>query len=167
MLSPNTIYAICWGYKDAKMATEAESGVYYDQTPEIYLGYARAKEYGGTDTIVQNRIGGYFLPETLPRHAWALNGHWWVYRDKIVSASEGAVIKLHFMAKKVYAVMGVVNGPVVVSVSLNAGNTILSSKITVKQNQLYTLAELPEALEGTIELKVEKPGLEIYTFTFG
>ena len=103
-----------------------------------------------------------------------MQGEWIIYPEKIVAASAGAAIKLHFNAGKVYAVMGVEDHKVTVNARLNGepltnkkGNDVTNSEVDVTNNQLYFLVSLKQAGEGTLELTATRPGLELYTFTFG
>lgn len=144
------------------------------QTPETYLGYARAKTYASPQTIEKNLPANYSYPETLSMNQWALQGNWIVFSDKIKAASAGAAIKLHFHSKKVYAVIGMPEKPIQVKVLLNGqpviedkGNDVLNGQITVVNDRLYSLIKLPSESDGDLELIAADAGLEIYTFTFG
>jgi cytochrome c biogenesis protein CcdA/thiol-disulfide isomerase/thioredoxin len=133
-------------------------------TPEIYLGYARANRMMNLQAALKNTTMEYHYPDTLPQDSWALQGKWIIHSEHVVSASSSAAIKLHFHAKKVYAVMGAVNHPVKVKIRLNQ-KTI--KEIEVTHQQLYTLVDSNQSEEGTLELIAESPDLEVYTFTFG
>lgn len=132
-------------------------------TPEIYLGYARAKEYAGLQLIVRNQVANYSYPQVLPPSSWALQGKWLVAADKIVAKEKGAQLKLHYKAQNVYAVLGNELTPV----TLNVRNQDQLKTINVTTHQLYILVKQTTANEGEIELIANAPGLEIYTFTFG
>lgn len=137
------------------------------QTPETYLGYARAQHYYGAALLENNTVTNYHYPDLLPTDGWALSGNWTATADKIVAASAGAAVKLHFAASRVYAVMGVTNTPVKVLTTLKTSSGVSKSTVTVKQHQLYELVHWQAAGEGELELTANSPGLEIYTFTFG
>lgn len=162
------------GVKSGEMTSVKTEAASYGQTPEIYLGYARAAQFGGEEAVVNNKSHIYNYPSVLADDSWALKGLWFVYADKIVSGASGASIKLHFNAGKVYAVMGAPNGRIVIDLRLNGekliaekGTDVINSQIMVERNQLYSLVQLNRFGNGIIELMAEGPGLEIYTFTFG
>lgn len=134
------------------------------QTPEIYLGFARAATFANTETPKIKQSYRYQYPASLPLHSWALQGTWIIQNDKIISAATGATIKLHFRAKNVYAVMGS-NKAITLMLSLDGKPQ--SKAIIVKDNRLYELLNLPQNTNGVLEIKVDNPGLELYTFTFG
>ena len=77
-------------------------------------------------------------PDNLAADQWALNGKWLISPEKITSSSAGASIKLHFIAGKVYIVMGAPSHPVTVKLLLNgkpvttdAGSDVLNSQVQV------------------------------------
>ena len=162
------------GIKGAPASAAPSEVTSYAQTPETYLGFARAAGFAGEQAVITNASNIYGYPIMLPDDTWALKGLWWVYADKIVSGAAGASIKLHFNAGKVFAVMGIQRGSVIVDILLNdkklqdeKGDDVTNSQLIVERNQLYSLVQLKRFGNGTIELTAEGPGLEIYTFTFG
>ena len=145
-----------------------------EMTPETYLGYERSQNFSNVQVPLKEKPQDYRYPSVLPPNGWALQGQWIIYADRIVSASAGAAIKLHFSAGKVYAVMGAPNHPVKVKIKLNnellvSGNKtdVNNNEVTVSGQRLYTLINLQQPGEGTLELTALGSDLEIYTFTFG
>jgi thiol-disulfide isomerase/thioredoxin len=147
----------------------------FGQTPETYLGYARADSFGGKERVVPDAQGGYRFPAFLPDDEWALNGKWKVEREKIVSAETGAALRLNFKARKVFLVLGTAGGkPVHVSlklngeaVGINAGKDAPAGAVTVQRNTLYELIDQKKSKNGLLEIRTDAPGLEAYAFTFG
>ncbi|MBZ0095889.1 MAG: cytochrome c biogenesis protein DipZ, partial [Sulfuricella sp.] len=91
-----------------------------DQTPETYLGYARADSFGGDKPVVHETERAYRFPDELAEDEWALNGKWKVDSQKITAAEKGAALRLDFNARKVFLVLGTSTGkPVRVSIRLN------------------------------------------------
>lgn len=136
-----------------------------NQTPETYLGYARAERFASPEAMKEDQPALYHYPVTLGKDEWALQGTWLINRDKIVAMTAGSAIKLHFNAAKVFAVMGSISHPIVVNFKLN--NNVKENTVTVSHDQLYSLTTYPKAQEATIEMIATTPGLVIYTFTFG
>jgi hypothetical protein len=144
----------------------------YSQTPEIYLGYARANTFSSPERMVHNKISTYTLPEQLTLHHWALQGPWQIETDKIISEESNNRIILHFSAAKVFGVFGTTNNQSVnvqVIIKNENGKAIQGKedKVQIKEHRLYELINLPEPTTGFLELITDNPGLEIYTFTFG
>jgi cytochrome c biogenesis protein CcdA/thiol-disulfide isomerase/thioredoxin len=134
-------------------------------TPETYLGYERAERMMSSETVVKNAPSEYSYPQQLPQNAWALQGQWQVYAEKVLAKSRGAAVQLHFKAKQVHAVMGAPTHPVRIKLRLN--KQMMAKEIVVSNQQLYTLIDLEQVSEGTLEIIAQSPDLEIYTFTFG
>lgn len=151
------------GLKNGKTDKEENVVSIHRQTPEIYLGYARAAQYAGVVSINQNQTANYSYPPHLPISTWALQGKWQVLSDKIVAMENNAAIKLHYYSKNVYAVLGNKDKKNAIEIKTKHGNKVMD----VTAHQLYTLITQANAEEGELELIIKSPGIEIYTFTFG
>jgi len=146
-----------------------------DQTPETYLGYARAKNYAGM--APQRDVSAIYLTaSSVPLNHWTLKGPWRVESEKDVAVDNNAILQLHFSAKKVFLVMGTTDGkPAKVSLKLDgiplskktAGKNVKNSTVTVERHTIYELISLPESKNGLLEITSQQPGLEVYAFTFG
>lgn len=144
---------------------ESEQTLNYNQTPETYLGFARADRFDNTGGLKENVNYHYTFPLTLSTDHWGLEGPWQVNEDKIVSRGSNAKIRLNFNAQKVFMVLGSNTGqPISVSLVLN-GEPL--KQLVVDRHTLYQLLDLKTAANRLLELKVNQPGLEAYTFTFG
>lgn len=122
------------------------------QTPETYLGRARASNFSTN-------------PEILPLNHWGLSGKWHIEEERIISEEAGATLRLHFTAGKVFLVMGAPKDQSIkVNIKLN-GNP--AGQLTINQHKLYTLIEQKGSKEGLLEITADAPGLEAYAFTFG
>ncbi|NNM60188.1 MAG: cytochrome c biogenesis protein DipZ [Legionellales bacterium] len=145
------------------------------ETPETYLGYARGESYAGIPNALPDAVGTYQFPITLAQDAWALSGKWLIQSESIQSFSNNAAIKIHFFANHVYAVIGSKNGqPIKANILLNGkpleqsvGKEANQSSFTVSKYNLYPVLNFSQPTEGELELQFDKPGAEVYTFTFG
>jgi cytochrome c biogenesis protein CcdA/thiol-disulfide isomerase/thioredoxin len=145
------------------------------QTPETYLGYARADSFGGSERVTRDAESSYRFPASLPEHGWALSGKWKVEREKIVSVEKGAALRLNFKARRVFLVLGTASGqPLRATVTLNgepagayAGKDAPGGVVTIERNTLYELIDQKAPKNGLIEIRSDEPGLEAYAFTFG
>lgn len=137
----------------------------FNQTPETYLGYARAAHYAGTPTPESDQITTFAFPGKLPMHHWALRGKWFTDSEKLIAQEPGAALRFRFSSKNVYLVMGVPpKKSVAVKVLLN-GQPVKT--ISVNRQTLYTLVNQSNEKTGTVELQAQGPGLAAYAFTFG
>ncbi len=119
------------------------TSAFSNQTPETYLGGARASKFLGL---------------------WSTEGSWVSQDQYIVSTGPNASITIDFNAQKVFLVAGVANKPVVVTVLLNGKNI---GTFTLTHHDLYPVLTLPKQSTGKLTLQFATPGAELYTFTFG
>ncbi|MFM9890945.1 MAG: thioredoxin family protein [Rickettsiales bacterium] len=145
------------------------------QTPETYLGYARADSYAGLRPVPINTRSDFVWPKAFARDQWGLNGRWTIGAQHLTAEDAGAALQLHFHARKVFAVLGTRDDkPHTLKLLLNgkpfattAGADAKNGTVTVDRHRLYELLDLGKMGEGTLTLETETPGLEAYTFTFG
>ena len=165
------------GLKGAGAAIhDASSAGSPNQTPETYLGYARADSLASPEAVVRNHPSHYSLPADLPKNAWALGGNWSVAGEKIVSRDPHAVLRLHFTAKKVFLVLGSESGkPLALDVVLNGqpvresdkGKDVSKTILNITDHRLYELISQSHSKSGVLELRHVPEGLSAYAFTFG
>jgi cytochrome c biogenesis protein CcdA/thiol-disulfide isomerase/thioredoxin len=145
------------------------------QSPETYFGAAR-NEYLGDG--VRGRAGkqSLTLPSGLHPNALYLGGAWNFVDQYASNVAAGATIQHVYSAKNVYLVAASPDGPVKLKV-LRDGKPLPaaergadvdgSGEVTVQEDRLYQLVAGSAYGEHTIELIIETPGLQAYTFTFG
>ena len=127
-------------------------------TPESYLGAARLARYAG-GKIVPGRLHDYRLPAHLALNDLAYGGKWTVEPERIV-AGHGARLRLAYLARKVYIVLG---GTGTMTVRVDGR---LSSSIRVDGDRLYTAVDREQSGRHLLELRFS-PGVLAYSFTFG
>jgi cytochrome c biogenesis protein CcdA/thiol-disulfide isomerase/thioredoxin len=142
------------------------------QTPETYLGAARARGFlngpirrGGRD------FGG--APARLPPNTLAYGGRWRISSES-ATASAGAELELNFTARRVFLVLGSPGRARKLRVLLDgrpipegvAGRDVRGGIATIEAQRLYRLVDLPEVGRHLITLKPEA-GISGYAFTFG
>ncbi|MBI5390522.1 redoxin domain-containing protein [Candidatus Woesearchaeota archaeon] len=135
------------------------------RTPEIYLGYGFVRAPLGNDKGLQaEEEYTYHMPDVqqLDANLAYLNGTWYSNRDSIESRGENSMLTLKYSAKQVNIVAGAPKESEITV--LVDGREI--DKVTVKDFQLYTVADGEEYGEHTIQLLIPK-GVMVYTFTFG
>ncbi len=130
-------------------------------TPETYLGAARAEGFVQDPLRPGARDFGP-LPETLEQDEFAFGGIWTLGLEE-ATAGLGARVALRFGARRVFLVLGSPGRPRRVEIRL-AGER--PRRLTVREQTLYTLVDLPRVQSRRLELRFE-PGVRAYAFTFG
>ena len=164
------------GLRDqAEPVTKAAPAFSAGQTPETYLGYDRAHNFGGQGQLVHDTNTTYRFPLSLSVDAWAFNGKWKVETERSIASEKNAALRLNFTARKIFLVLGTATGqPISVTLKLNgkavgtsAGRDAPAGVVTVRRNTLYELIDQQEFKNGLLEIRTDAPGLEVYAFTFG
>jgi thiol-disulfide isomerase/thioredoxin len=152
------------------------------QTPETYLGYARAQGFANEEPPAKDTAVHYSFPSTLLLNQWALSGEWLIGPENITETADVPVrqkdpssLRLNFIARKVFLVLGPKSDkPIKVRVLLNgkptgyaSGADVKNGVLTVDQERLYELIDLGTSKNGILELQTDEPGLQAYAFTFG
>lgn len=152
--------------KDKAEATPEAATSIEGQTPETYLGAARAKNFiDKNKSELERGEQSFSFPEFLPIHNWALQGGWKVEGEYISAAKKDSALRLNFYAKKIFLVMGnATEKPITATIWLN-GKAV--TEIIVNQNTLYELANQTTAQNSLLEITASDAGLELYAFTFG
>ncbi len=146
---------------------EPEAGV---TTPETYLGAARAERF--TNPKLSPGTHDFTAPPRVPANEWAYRGPWRIELDSATAA--GGSLELDFGARRVYLVLGTINGrPRRVKVTLDgkpigaaAGDDVHGGAVTVRSQRLYELVDLPHVGHHLLRLEPET-GTTGYAFTFG
>jgi cytochrome c biogenesis protein CcdA/thiol-disulfide isomerase/thioredoxin len=139
-------------------------------TPETYLGAARAERF--TNAMLSPGRHDFTAPRRLPANEFAYRGPWRIEFDSATAA--GGSLELNFGARRVYLVLGTVDGgPRRVRVLLDgkpigsaAGSDVHGGAVTVRAQRLYSLVDLPRVEHHILRL-VPEPGVMGYAFTFG
>jgi thiol-disulfide isomerase/thioredoxin len=141
------------------------------QSPETYFG-AERNQYLANGPVMTN--GTYSL--TVPAGTTAtavpqsnslyLDGNWDFEDQYATNLSAPAKIFYEYDAKNVYMVAASDNPskPVTVQVWVDGVQT---GTVTIQANQLYNIVQGSSYGTHDLELVVESPGLDAYTFTFG
>jgi len=149
-------------------------------TPETYLGGLRAETV--VNGPLQPGVTDYEFPEATapPSDSIAYLGRWDVTADDATAAGsaigteENSRLKLEFGAGKVFLVLGSEGGRRPVEVLLDgkpiraedAGADVRDGAVTVDEQRLYELVDLPRVERHLLELRFA-PGVSGYAFTFG
>jgi thiol-disulfide isomerase/thioredoxin len=160
----------------AQPLVQIEEFKHGSRTPELYFGYNFAfgrNQLGNTEGFRPQQDVKYTLPQNLSENFFYLDGTWRNLEDRMVLVSESGTIRLTYFAKEVNIVAA---GQSDLTILLD-GNTISppdagldvtqDGRVATAESTLYNLVKTTESAKHTLEIQVNKPGFEIYTFTFG
>jgi cytochrome c biogenesis protein CcdA/thiol-disulfide isomerase/thioredoxin len=153
-----------------------------DQTPtdqisqETYLGSLRSEFYYPYHSPPGGNNASFSLSNNVPLGEFSLGGVWNVKEDYLEAVS-GSILNLNFQARKVYLVMRPPAGRIgTVKVILDgknltgseAGVDVKNGQVTVDSDRLYNLFDHSgSAVNHTLELQFQTPGIQPFVFTFG
>ncbi len=143
-------------------------------SPETYFGAWRNNNLGNGKTRKEGRQT-LVLPEKLIGNVFYLGGVWNFEYEYMTNESKQAQLRFIYDAKDVYFVAAAAT-PVRIKVTRDGGKPLGAARgadvgedgfVTIQEERLYKLIQDTESGVHKIEIDVENPGLEAYTFTFG
>ena len=149
------------------------------RSPETYLGYEQAQNFGSPGSPRFDESRDYAVPENLRLNQWALAGTWAIERGASVLTGAGGGVAFRFEARDVNMVLGppargMMSIPFRVSVDgeppgdAHGFDTDEQGEGIVDRQRLYQLVREPGAIEQrTFEITFLARGVEAYVFTFG
>jgi cytochrome c biogenesis protein CcdA/thiol-disulfide isomerase/thioredoxin len=148
------------------------------QSPETYVGYERAENFGGRGGESHDRVHTYAAPAQLALNEWGLAGAWNVGSEQATLAASTGTIVYRFHARDLHLVLGPGkdNKPVRFRVSIDGaapgnahGSDVMADGTgTVTEQRLYQLVrQSGDVKDHTFTIEFLDPGVEAYAFTFG
>jgi cytochrome c biogenesis protein CcdA/thiol-disulfide isomerase/thioredoxin len=149
-----------------------------DQSPETYLGYARAQNFRSPGGSAHDRAQSYSAPAALELNQWALEGTWVVDPEKAVLRKSPGRIVYRFHARDLHLVLGpgAEGKPVRFRVQIDGGepganhgaDTDPNGNGLVKEQRLYQLIRQGAAVgEHLFSIEFLDSDVQAYSFTFG
>jgi hypothetical protein len=143
-------------------------------SPETYFGSER-NQYLANGT--QNAVGDQTLtqPMIMGLNKLYLGGSWYFDNQYASNNATSATIIYKYTAGKVYFVAAAPRGVNVEVLqdgkpitNAAAGADVRDGKVFIQESRLYDLVDNPDGSgTHTLELIIDSPGLEAFTFTFG
>jgi thiol-disulfide isomerase/thioredoxin len=148
------------------------------ESPETYLGYARAERFASPGGAASDERREYALPDALKPNEWALSGPWTIQREGSALHEAGGRLAYQFHARDLHLVLAPERreAPVRFQVLLDGeppgashgadvdeqGNGVVSSP------RLYQLVRQSGRIaDRTFEIVFLDPGAQVVVFTFG
>jgi cytochrome c biogenesis protein CcdA/thiol-disulfide isomerase/thioredoxin len=162
----------------AASGTEAAADPNDVQSPETYVGYARAKDFASPGGFNEDDPKSYRTPTSLDLNQWALAGKWKDEDQVATSLASGDSISYRFHARDLHLVLGpsADGKPVRFRVTLdgqapgaNHGvDTDAEGYGVVTGDRLYQLIRQQGSIQDrTFRIEFLVPGVRGYSFTFG
>jgi cytochrome c biogenesis protein CcdA/thiol-disulfide isomerase/thioredoxin len=150
----------------------------HDQSPETYIGYARAQNFRSRGGLLQDRPQTYAVPPSLKLNQWALGGIWSVDHEKAVLDKGPGKIAYRFYARDLHLVLGPApdGRPIRFRVHLDGSapganhgaDTDANGDGVIKEQRLYQLIRQASAVgEHVFSIEFLDPDVQAYSFTFG
>ncbi len=148
------------------------------QSPETYIGYARAQNFASPGGFNQDDPKLYRAPADLDLNQWALAGRWKDEDQVATSLDAGASISFRFHARDLHLVLGpgTDGKPVRFRVTLDGQAPGADHGVdadadgygVVTENRLYQLVRQHGSIhDRTLRIEFLTPGVRAYSFTFG
>jgi len=148
------------------------------KSPETYLGYDRAEHFSSPEGFAADENKVYKLPAKFGLNDWALEGNWFVDKEKAVLKSSAGKLVFRFSARDLHLVLGPnTNGKPVrfrvlldgVAPAKNHGMDIDSDgNGTITEQRLYQLIRQQGGVkEHTFTIEFLDEGAQAFSFTFG
>lgn len=144
-----------------------------NESPETYIGTDRQSGFASPEPVAAGKVSNYTFPGFVALNTFAVSGSWDFEPQFAQETSAGAKLTLHFYAQDVYLVMTSDQPSIVTITGLTPALANTSEdvnpqgEITVSASRLYHLAHFSQAVEGTIILEFNSPGVRAFSFTFG
>ncbi|HUO22490.1 MAG TPA: cytochrome c biogenesis protein CcdA [Caulobacteraceae bacterium] len=149
-----------------------------DQSPETYLGYARAERFASPGGQKRDQSTDYAPPATFAPDGWALAGRWAVVKEFAGAQAPGARVLFRFHARDLHMVLGLAAGarPVRFRITLDGKppgadhglDVDAAGNGTIKGQRLYQLVRQKQiGKDRLFQIEFLDPGAQAYTFTFG
>lgn len=168
------------GYSVPAEATNVPLGVNFSGigSPEIYLGYAKARQaLGGNEQYYPNQTVTYSPANISQANVAYLYGNWYNAPDSMIAVNN-SLIYLVYKARNVNIVASGNGNQSTIQVLLDGKNLNMSSlgaddvsengiaTATIGASRLYNIVSTPSYGVHLLEINASR-GFRIYTFTFG
>ena len=150
----------------------------HDNSPETYIGYARAERFASAGGAVKDSSHVY-APATAPvLNQWGLAGAWTVHDEHAVSDKPHAAIVYRFHARDLHLVLGPATDgkPICFRVTIDGKPPLADHGMdvdaqgngVVDSQRLYQLIRQQGAVADRLfEIEFLDPGAQAFAFTFG
>ncbi len=136
-------------------------------TPEIYLGYLRINNLGNKDAGARpNEPHTFVEPMEIEENRFYFVGDWTIGSEASELTEGSGKLILRYKAGKVNIVAGSKDGAEIpIKILLDKKS---APEVIISSPQLYNLVNTAgDGVWHTLEIRIPRPGLRVFTFTFG
>ncbi len=148
------------------------------QSPETYVGYARAQNFMSPGRFAKDALNDYLAPPLEKLNQWGLAGTWTVGAEQATSNAAGSRITFRFRARDLHLVLGPAaeGKPVRFRVTIDGKMPGKDHGVDTDENgmgivtgqRLYQLVrQKGPILDRNFEIEFLDPGVQAFAFTFG
>jgi cytochrome c biogenesis protein CcdA/thiol-disulfide isomerase/thioredoxin len=160
------------------IGVQAAADEAHDQSPETYLGYARAQNFRSPGGLGVDRLQTYAVPASLDLNQWALAGKWLIDKEKAALIKAPGKIVYRFYARDLHLVLGPGpdGKPIRFRVQLDGSSpgadhgadTDVHGEGVIREQRLYQLIRQATAVgEHVFSIEFLDNDVQAYSFTFG
>jgi cytochrome c biogenesis protein CcdA/thiol-disulfide isomerase/thioredoxin len=159
---------------------QASADLAHVQSPETYIGYARAEHFSSPSGVSKDQPKDYAAPPALALNQWALTGTWVVRSDQATLIQAGGSVAFRFEARDLHLVLGPATSGHSVRFrvlldgappgSNHGDDTDADGNGTVHEQRLYQLIRQSKDVgvgEHTFTVQFLDEGVQAFAFTFG
>ncbi|MCE9652543.1 MAG: redoxin family protein [Nitrosarchaeum sp.] len=146
------------------------------RTPELYFGYDFVygrNQIGSPEGFKPDQDVTYSIPQSKQLHNFYLDGTWKNLPGSMKLVSDSGSIVLPYSGKEVNIVTAgdadlkiKIDGKII-DPAISGKDVGINGQIHVHEPRLYNIVQTETSENHTLEILVETPGFEIFTFTFG
>jgi thiol-disulfide isomerase/thioredoxin len=148
------------------------------QSPETYVGYARAEDFASPSGLNKDEPQLYRAPASLKLNQWAFDGQWKDEDQLAISLAADAGISFRFHARDLHLVVGPATDGKAVRFRVTVDghppgadhgvDTDAEGYGVVTEDRLYQLIRQQGSIQDrTFRIEFLVPGVRAYSFTFG
>lgn len=145
-------------------------------SPETYFGALRNELFGNGKSFTAGE-STFTIPESLRTDMFYLDGRWRIDKEYAETAASEAKLSYIFTATNMYIVAQTPDGRAISARILVDGQPIPASSrgadvdasgtLEIKESRLYHIYSNPSLGRHRIDIIFSKPGVRVFTFTFG
>ena len=142
-------------------------------SPETYFGASRNELLGNGESGKEGKFDFVFPKEIIDDKLY-LNGLWQI-KEEYAETTPNSSLRYQFKAKEIYLVaeadregeLEIYLNSQIISNDFRGEDVDEQGRVKIKESRLYKILKSQNLKDGLLEIKSKKPGIRLFTFTFG